>query len=134
MSLEESSVLQLDFQKLKKISNIEADVLPVIVQDYFTLKVLILAYVNEEALELSIKKKKAVFYSTSRNEIWEKGKSSGDTLQLLDIRVNCEQNSLLFLVKPKNTGACHTKNQDGKARISCYYRRLEKKELKLLEK
>jgi phosphoribosyl-AMP cyclohydrolase len=67
----------------------------------------------------------AAFWSTSRDELWVKGATSGDTLELVEVRVNCEQNSLLYLVKPLGQGACHTKGADGQARPSCYYRRIK---------
>ena len=54
--------------------------------------------------------------------IWHKGATSGDTLALVDVRVNCEQNSLLYLVRREGAGACHTKDTDGVARNTCYYR------------
>ena len=53
-----------------------------------------------------------------------KGATSGDTLDLDDVRINCEQNSLLFLVTPRRKGACHTKDANGVSRVSCYYRRV----------
>ena len=64
-----------------------------------------------------------VLWSTSRNELWEKGKTSGETFDVLEIRVNCEQNSLLMIVRPRRGGICHTKNRAGEPR-NCYYRRL----------
>ena len=66
----------------------------------------------------------ATFWSTSRNELWIKGKTSGDYLEIIEICVNCEQNSILYKVVPRGKGACHTKNRDGKARSGCYYRTL----------
>ncbi|MBN1399554.1 MAG: phosphoribosyl-AMP cyclohydrolase, partial [Anaerolineae bacterium] len=66
----------------------------------------------------------AAFWSTSRNELWVKGATSGDTLQVVEVRVNCEQNSLLYIVRPLGAGACHTKTLDGHTRMSCYYRRI----------
>ena len=66
----------------------------------------------------------AVFWSTSRNELWIKGASSGDLLELVEVRVNCEQNSILYLVRPKGQGVCHTRDADGGSRSSCYYRRI----------
>ena len=77
---------------------------------------------RERALAAAFEEKKAVFWSTSRNELWIKGATSGDSLELVDVRVNCEQNSLLYLVRPAGQGACHTKGEDGKARSACYYR------------
>lgn len=120
--IESSLRLQLDFSK---IQSIDVPVVPVVVQHADSKEVLILAYVNEDALALSLEKKEAVFWSTSRNEIWHKGKTSGDYLEIVDIKVNCEQNSLVFLVNPKRRGVCHTKDASGKHRTTCYYRSLE---------
>lgn len=127
--LEESGRLLLDFGKLRKIAAGSADVLPVAVQDAESLEVLLIAYVNAEALRLSLAEKRAVFWSTSRNEIWRKGDSSGDVLALREVRVNCEQNSLLFLVDKAGKGACHTRGTNGETRSNCYYRRLKDNEL-----
>lgn len=121
--LEEGSVLSLDFKKLRKIASGAADVIPAVAQDALTGEVLILGYVNELALQTALKEKKATFWSTSRNELWIKGLTSGDFLELLEVRVNCEQNSILYKVRPAGQGACHTK-ENGKARTGCYYRRL----------
>tara|TARA_B100000902_G_C27152450_1_gene834460 strand:+ start:221 stop:634 length:414 start_codon:yes stop_codon:yes gene_type:complete len=123
--LEDGTILSLDFSKLNQIGNAGHPVLPVVVQDSDTGEVLIVAYANEEALRETLKKKEAVFFSTSRNEIWHKGATSGDTLSLVEVRVNCEQNSLLYLVRPQGEGACHTKTDDGNARSSCYYRSID---------
>ncbi len=119
-SVELSDQLQLDFKKLDTCFGM--DVVPVVVQHIETKEVLILAYVNEPALKESISQKRAVFWSTSRNELWVKGATSGDYLALHEIRVNCEQNSLLFLVKPATGGVCHTMTEAGQARSTCYYR------------
>ena len=66
----------------------------------------------------------AVFWSTSRNELWEKGKSSGELFELVDVLVNCEQNSLVYRARPRRGGICHTRNGNSRAR-NCYYRRLD---------
>ncbi|MDE0078091.1 MAG: hypothetical protein OXO50_11270 [Caldilineaceae bacterium] len=124
--LEEGSELRLDFGKLQAIGNGDAAVIPVAVQDCETGEVLIVAYVNQESLAHTLTHGVAAFWSTSRNELWVKGATSGDTLELVDVRVNCEQNSLLYLVRPLGAGACHTKDADGKARSGCYYRRIER--------
>jgi len=123
-TLEEGSQLLLDFDKLRQVARGPEAVIPVAVQDADTREVLIIAYVNEAALRHTIAHGVAAFWSTSRNELWIKGATSGDTLQIVDIRVNCEQNSLVYLVRPLGKGACHTKDQQGKARASCYYRRI----------
>ncbi len=123
--LEEGNTLNLDFTKLRKVANCEADVLPAVAQDAHTGEVLIVGYANQLALETALKERMATFWSTSRNELWLKGKTSGDYLKLEEVRVNCEQNSILYLVTPAGSGSCHTKNKDGVARPGCYYRRLK---------
>lgn len=121
--LEEGTALQLDFDKLAKVAEV-GGVLPCAVQHVDTGEVILVAYVNAQALRVALETRAAVFWSTSRNELWEKGKSSGETFDLLEVRVNCEQNSLLYLVRPRRGGICHTKNQHGQPR-NCYYRRLD---------
>jgi phosphoribosyl-AMP cyclohydrolase len=123
--LEEGAELTLDYRKLKRLAQGAEDVLPVVVQDAATREVLVLAYANRKALDHSLTTRVATFWSTSRKELWVKGATSGDTLELVEVRVNCEQNSLLYLVKPKGQGACHTKGSDGRYRRTCYYRRID---------
>jgi phosphoribosyl-AMP cyclohydrolase len=122
--LEEGVALTLDYTKLRKVALGQADVIPAVAQDVESGEVLIIGYVNELALKTSRKEGMATFWSTSRNELWIKGKTSGDFLELVEIRVNCEQNSVLYLVKLKGAGSCHTKNSKGKSRFGCYYRRI----------
>lgn len=121
--LEEGKILQLDFGKIAKIAEKCKDVIPVAVQNIDTKEVILVAYVNEVALKASVEQRTAIFWSTSRNELWEKGKTSGETFELLDVYVNCEQNSLLYIVRPRRGGICHTKNAQGEPR-NCYYRKL----------
>jgi phosphoribosyl-AMP cyclohydrolase len=123
--LEEGTKLDLDFEKLRKVGAGGGDVLPVVLQHAETGEVLYVAYANRLALQASLGKREAVLWSTSRNELWHKGATSGDTLALVDVRVNCEQNSLLYRVIPKTGGVCHTKDASGSARKTCYYRQLE---------
>ena len=123
--LEHGSVLNLDFTKLRKVASCEADVLPAVAQDARTGEVLIVGYANRLALDTALECGMATFWSTSRNELWIKGKTSGDYLKLEEVRVNCEQNSVLYLVTPAGKGSCHTKNKEGEARPGCYYRRLK---------
>lgn len=122
--LEEGAALSLDWNKLDKVAAKKCNVVPVVVQDSRNGSVLICAYVNEISLAESFKRRVACFWSTSRNELWVKGATSGDTLILDDVRINCEQNSLLFLVTPENKGACHTKDASQNSRPACYYRRV----------
>ncbi len=130
--LEEGKQLQLDFTKLAKAAACGQDILPVVAQDADSKEVLILGYANALALAEAQKRGVAVFWSTSRNELWIKGLTSGDVLKLVEIRVNCEQNSLLYLVRPQGKGACHTKDQQGNTRSGCYYRRIQGQELEML--
>ena len=122
--LEEGMELALDFGKLQAIGRGEAAVIPVAVQDADSKEVLIIAYANQEAVAYTLTHGVAAFWSTSRNELWVKGATSGDTLELVEVRVNCEQNSVLYLVRPLGAGACHTKDAEGIARAGCYYRRI----------
>lgn len=86
---------------------------PVIVQDTTTLQVLMLGYMNAESLQLTIETKKVTFFSRSKNRLWMKGESSGNTLELIDLRYDCDQDSILAHVKP-NGPTCH------KGTTSCF--------------
>ena len=122
-ALEEGTQLTLDFTKLAKVAARCPDVIPVAVQHADTREVILVAYTNERAMRLTLESRTLVLWSTSRNELWEKGKTSGETFELVEARVNCEQNSLLYLVRPRRGGICHTKNARGEPR-NCYYRRI----------
>ena len=124
--LEEGKELRLDFDKLNTIVSHSTGVIPVAVQNAKTKEVILIAYTNKEALEKSMKTGIATFWSTSRNELWIKGATSGNIFELKEIYVNCEQNSLLYMVLPKIDGICHTHNSKGEAR-NCYYRRVNMK-------
>jgi phosphoribosyl-AMP cyclohydrolase len=122
--LEEGAELKLDFRKLAKVAATGCDVVPVAVQNVETGDVILIAYANAEALRSAVARRMAVFWSTTRNELWVKGETSGETFELVEVRVNCEQNSLLYRVRPRRGGICHTKNAAGRPR-DCYYRRLD---------
>jgi phosphoribosyl-AMP cyclohydrolase len=122
--LEEGSELRLDFAKLRRVGASGFGVIPCAVQHADTREVILIAYVNDAALRHAIATGTATFWSTSRGELWVKGATSGQTFELVEIRVNCEQNSLLYLVRPRAGGICHTKNAAGKPR-NCFYRRLD---------
>ena len=122
-ALEEGTQLALDFTKLAKVAARCPDVIPVAVQHADTREVILVAYTNDRAMRLTLETRTLVLWSTSRNELWEKGKTSGETFELVEARVNCEQNSLLYLVRPRRGGICHTKNARGEPR-NCYYRRI----------
>lgn len=101
------------------------NLLPVVTQDAKSKEVLILSFVNKEAFDESLRSNYATYWSRSRKELWKKGMTSGDMLRIEEIRVNCEQNSFLFLVTPEGKGACHAKRESGLPHTSCYYRKLE---------
>jgi phosphoribosyl-AMP cyclohydrolase len=90
--------------------------IPAIVADAWSGEVLMLAYMNEEALARSIESGQAWFYSRSRKELWKKGETSGHTLRIFEIRVDCDQDVLLLKVEQDAKGVCHT------GRASCFYR------------
>ena len=125
---EEGTQLELDYEKLRKVGAGEGAVLPVVLQHAETGEVLFVGYANRQALEETLASRRAVLWSTSRNELWRKGETSGDVLDLVDVRTNCEQNSLLYRVVPRKGGVCHTRDARGNTRESCYYRRLRSAE------
>jgi phosphoribosyl-AMP cyclohydrolase len=121
--LEEGSQARIDFEKLRKVGQADAAVVPVVLQHADSGDVLYLAYANELALRETLRTGRAVLWSTSRGELWRKGESSGDVLELVEVRVNCEQNSLLYRVRPQGEGVCHTRDpSSGRRRPGCYYR------------
>ena len=122
--LEEGSEPRLDFGKLRAVGESGQDVVPVVLQSADSGDVLFVGYANEAALRASLSERIAVLWSTSRNELWRKGSTSGDVLELVDVNVNCEQNSLLYRVRPRTGGVCHTRDAEGRHRSRCYYRRL----------
>jgi phosphoribosyl-AMP cyclohydrolase len=125
-SLEETSELRPDFNKLAGLSG----VLPVAVQNINTGEVILLAYTNQEAFFMALRKRSLILWSTSRNALWEKGSTSGETFELAEAYINCEQNSLLYRVRPRRGGICHTRNKAGQPR-NCFYRRINPDTLRL---
>ena len=92
--------------------------MPCVVQDFATGEVLTLAYMNEEALRLTLETGEMHFYSRSREEIWHKGETSGNVQRLRQLRYDCDGDALVALVEPAGP-ACHTGER------SCFYRELE---------
>ncbi len=115
--LEEGKEFLPQFQK-------RGGLLPAIVQDHETREVLMLGWVNDQALSQTLQNRLATFWSTSRQELWVKGATSGDFLEIVEILVDCDQDALIYLVRPRGEGACHTKDNNGCARTSCFYRKL----------
>lgn len=92
--------MDIDFEK-------NSGLIPVIVQDATTSRVLMLAYMNREALEITMESKKLTFFSRSRNELWTKGETSGNYLRLVDIKQDCDGDTLLAKAIPDGP-VCHT--------------------------
>lgn len=103
------------------ISNIDFDkcnnLVPSIVQDYNSKEVLMLAYMSKESLELTLKDKTTWFFSRSRNELWNKGATSGNIQLVKEIKYDCDGDTILVLVEAKGP-ACHTGEK------TCFYRSL----------
>jgi phosphoribosyl-AMP cyclohydrolase len=116
--LEEGSELNLQFKK-------RGGILPVAVQESSTGRILMIASVNQEALRYTLENRQAAFWSTSRSELWVKGLTSGNTLYLDEILVDCDQDALIYKVTLEGDGACHTKNNTGVHRKACFYRSLD---------
>jgi len=111
--------MKIDFEKNNGL-------IPVIVQDIDTNEVLMLAYMNEEALEKTLNTGYAHYFSRSRNKLWKKGESSGHTQEVKEILVDCDNDTILLKVK-QNGVACHT------GRKSCFFTNL-KTSKKVLDK
>jgi len=121
-ALEEGIDPTLDFDKVAKIGRDGHQVVPVVLQDADSAEVLFVGYANEEAFLATLERGSAVLWSTSRNVLWHKGATSGDVLDIVDVRINCEQNSLLYRVRKAGSGVCHTRDGEGNTRSTCYYR------------
>ena len=127
-SIENTNILKLDFMKLNTF--FDKNVLPVAVQNAITHEIILIAYTNEFAFNETIKQQKAIFWSTSKNELWYKGQESGNTFTIQSIYVNCEQNSLVYKVIPDKGNICHT-TRNGIAN-NCFYRKVDLATLDLI--
>lgn len=105
---------------IEKITYDDNGLIPAIVQDDVTGKVLMLAYMNKEALEKTIKTNETWFYSRSRKKLWNKGATSGNRQKVKSISLDCDQDALLVTVEPLGP-ACHT------GKDSCFYNVIENK-------
>jgi len=91
---------------------------PVVTQDIGSGAVLMLAYMNREALETTFREGRACYWSRSRQQLWRKGETSGNIQLVKDVRVDCDGDTILLLVEQSGKGACHT------GRWSCFFRRV----------
>ncbi len=107
---------------LKELKFDEKGLIPAVVQDCVTKEVLMVAYMTAETLEMTLKTKKATFFSRSRNEVWVKGETSGHYLDVESVKVDCDGDCLVVFARP-NGPACHTNNR------SCFFRTIQDGEL-----
>ncbi len=102
----------LDFTKQKGL-------VPAIVQDAETGEVLMLAYMNPESFEETLRTGKACYFSRSRNTLWRKGEESGNVQQVVEVRIDCDEDTILLKVNQVGRAACHTGYR------SCFFRKIE---------
>ena len=92
--------------------------IPVITQDYSSNEILMMAWMNEEALSLSIETNKAVYFSRTRNKLWFKGEESGNYQDIIEVYTDCDQDVILLKVNQNGGIACHT------GRAKCFFNKL----------
>jgi phosphoribosyl-AMP cyclohydrolase len=97
----------------------ENGLIPAIAQDANSGKILMMAWMNRESLQLTAEKQQAVYWSRSRGKLWHKGEESGHTQNIVDIRFDCDEDVILLKVEQNGGIACHT------GRESCFYRQLQ---------
>ncbi len=100
------------------------DLIPAIAQDSVTGEVLMLAYMNAQSLAITLETGRATYWSRSRNELWEKGATSGHTQQVLAIAIDCDGDALLLKVEQVGA-ACHTGDR------TCFHREIHPREIEL---
>ncbi len=105
-------MIELDFSKGDGL-------LPAIAQDYRTGEVLMLAYINKQSWEETLKTGNATYWSRSRNKLWKKGEESGNVQKIKEIFVDCDNDTVLFKVDQIGSAACHTGYR------SCFYRSIK---------
>jgi phosphoribosyl-AMP cyclohydrolase len=106
-----NETIQLDFAKT-------GGLIPAIAQDHQTGEVLMLAYMNQEAFEATMATGKATYYSRSRQTLWVKGETSGNVQLVKEIRIDCDNDTVLIRVEQLGGAACHT------GHVSCFHKRV----------
>lgn len=104
--------MELDFEKMDGL-------VPAVVQESATGEVLMLGFMNREALAETQRSREVTFYSRSRRKLWKKGETSGHTLRVIELRVDCDGDTVLARVELRGPGACHEGFR------SCFFRRME---------
>ena len=97
----------------------ETGMVPAIAQDHITGEILMMAWMNKEALSLSIETQQAVYYSRSRKKLWFKGEESGHSQEIIEIFTDCDYDVILLKVKQNGGIACHT------GRANCFFNKLK---------
>jgi phosphoribosyl-AMP cyclohydrolase len=108
-------------QWLKKVSWMQDGLVPVITQEFGTGKVLMFAWMDRDALKLSVETGEAVYWSRSRKKLWRKGEESGHVQKVREIRLDCDEDVILLTVEQVGGIACHT------GRHRCFFQKLEGK-------
>ena len=107
---------------LSKINWAEDGLIPAIAQEAGSGKILMVAWMNREALQLTVEKREAIYWSRSRKKLWHKGEESGHTQKIKDIYLDCDEDVLLLIVEQVGGIACHT------GRHNCFFQKLENNE------
>ena len=105
-------MIRLDFKK-------SGGLIPAIAQDYNSREVLMLAYMDENAWSETLKTGRATYFSRSRQELWVKGKTSGNMQMVKEIRVDCDNDAILLKVEQIGKAACHT------GHVSCFFQKID---------
>lgn len=100
---------------------------PAIAQDYKTGRILMMAWMNRESLQLTVNEQRAIYWSRSRGKLWRKGEESGHVQNLHELRLDCDADVIILMVEQLGDIACHT------GRHSCFYRVYEQGEWKVVE-
>ena len=100
---------------------------PAIAQDYKTGRILMMAWMNRESLQLTVNEQRAIYWSRSRGKLWRKGEESGHVQKLHELRLDCDADVIVLMVEQLGNIACHT------GRESCFYRVYEQGEWKVVE-
>jgi phosphoribosyl-AMP cyclohydrolase len=105
-------MIELNFKKT-------GGLIPAIAQDHATGEILMLAYMNQEAFDATLSSGKATYYSRSRQTLWVKGETSGNVQQVKEVRIDCDNDTVLLKVEQIGGAACHTGHR------SCFYKKIE---------
>jgi len=113
-------MIKLDFNKT-------GGLVPAIVQDYQTGEILMLAYMNPDAFNATLSTGKATYYSRSRQTLWVKGETSGNIQLIKEIRIDCDDDTVLLKVEQLGGAACHTGHR------SCFYKKVEDGSIQIMD-